>query len=48
MFNAKSTTAPKTKKLTDLTPEEATKANLTSEQFDTWSNAQKKNVNPFG
>jgi len=47
MFNAKSVTAPKTKKLADLTPEEVANANLTPEQIDAWSNSQKKDVNPF-
>ena len=47
MFNAQSTTAPKTKKIADLTPEEVARANLTPAQRDTWSQAQTKEVNPF-
>lgn len=48
MFNTKSVQTPKSKKLNDLTVEEAANANLTPEQYDTWSTSQKKNVNPFG
>ncbi len=48
MFNAKSSTAPKTKKLSSLTPEEAAEADLTPAQMDAWSKSQKEDVNPFG
>lgn len=47
-FNTKSSQAPKTKKISDLTPEEAANANLSVEQYDQWSASQKKSVNPFG
>ena len=48
MFNAKSSVTPTKKKLTELTSEEAGKSNLTPRQYDTWANAQKPEVNPFG
>ena len=48
LFNAKSATVSKKKKVSELTQEEAVKANLNSEQFDTWSNNQNHAVNnPF-
>lgn len=47
VFNTKSTKAPKTKKISELTPEEAANANLSVEQYDQWSASQKKSVNPF-
>ena len=48
MFNTKSVKVSKKKKLTELTIEEAWNANLNSEQYDIWSKAQEKTVNPFG
>lgn len=47
-FNTKSVNTPKTKKISDLTPEEAANADLSVEQYDAWSASQKKSVNPFG
>jgi len=47
MFNTKSVNAPKKKKLTELTHEEAWTMKLSAEQYDTWANAQKKTVIPF-
>ena len=46
-FSSKSSEAPKTKKLKDLTREEAVN-NLNVTQFDAWEKSQRKDSNVFG